>query len=319
MSVQGQTDRAAHPSRTRPYPPPGALVDVGGYHLHVNCSGQGQPAVVIDAGFGDFSLGWHLVQPEVARFARVCTYDRAGYGWSDPGPRPRTSGQAVKELHALLAGAGIEGPYVLVGQSGGGLNARLYAHEFPDQVVGMVLVDPGHEDQWSRMPAQAWQIQVANMQMIKSLSLLARLRLLKLLGRLIGPPEFVRKLPPEVQPAYLAALDANYFQTFLDEFASFDASAAQVRAAGALGDMPLVVLTGGALFDQSRVRLPASFPMQETRQAWVGLHAELANLSSSGEHIVIEGSGHAVHLDRPDVVVDAIRRVVEAARDRETA
>src|ERR1700686_1083054 len=140
----------------REYPPPGRLVDVGGYRLHIHCSGpegaSGGPTVIMDAGIGECSLGWGLVQPEIAKFARVCTYDRAGLGWSDPAPTPRTSRQIVSDLHALLTNAGIGPPYVMVGHSFGGLNARLYASQFPEDVAGMVLVNSAHEDYPIRLP-----------------------------------------------------------------------------------------------------------------------------------------------------------------------
>ncbi len=128
------------------YPASGKLINVGGYRLHINCIGTGSPTVILDAGLGGSSLDWSLVQPEVATFTRVCSYDRAGYGWSDYGPKPRTSGRIVAELHTLLIGAGIPGPYILVGQSFGGLNVRLYAYTYPQEVAGMVLVDASHEN-----------------------------------------------------------------------------------------------------------------------------------------------------------------------------
>ncbi len=134
------------------YPAPGKLIDVGGYRLHINCTGAGRTTVILDAGLGGSSLDWSRVQPGVATFTRVCSYDRAGYGWSDSGPKPRTSGRIVAELHALLVKAGIPGPYILVGQSFGGLNVRLYAYTYPHEVVGMVLVDASHEDAFVRFP-----------------------------------------------------------------------------------------------------------------------------------------------------------------------
>jgi pimeloyl-ACP methyl ester carboxylesterase len=140
----------------RRFPPPGKLVDVGGYRLHIHSTGDGGPGptVVLDAGWLDCSLNWCLVQPEVAKFARVCAYDRAGMGWSDVGPLPRDSRQIVRELHMLLKNAGVPGPYVLVGHSFGGGNVRLFAHEYPQEVAGLVLVDSVAEDQWPRLPEQ---------------------------------------------------------------------------------------------------------------------------------------------------------------------
>jgi len=117
------------------YPAPGKLVDVGGYRLHLNCQGQGGPTVVMESGNGNFSLNWGRVPREVAKFTRVCTYDRAGLGWSDRSPQPRTAHNLVADLHTLLARSGVEPPYVLVGHSLGGMLMRLYAHEHPDQVV----------------------------------------------------------------------------------------------------------------------------------------------------------------------------------------
>jgi pimeloyl-ACP methyl ester carboxylesterase len=130
------------------YPAPGEMVDVGGYNLHLYCTGEaGAPTVVMDSGLGGTVLDWQLVQPEVAKFARVCTYDRGGMGWSDPGAQPRTSRQITKELQTLLSDAGVRGPYVLVGHSFGGTNMQVYASRYPDEVAGMVLVDSALEDE----------------------------------------------------------------------------------------------------------------------------------------------------------------------------
>src|ERR1700730_10920245 len=127
--------------------PPGKLVDLGGHKLHVNCTGKGNPTVVVENGLGDFSFGWILVQSKVATFTRICTYDRAGYAWSDPGPKPRTYAQLNLELHDALAKLDERGPLILVGHSFGGGVVRNYAAAYPGDVAGMVLVDIVHEDQ----------------------------------------------------------------------------------------------------------------------------------------------------------------------------
>jgi len=140
------------PTRTQPGGPPGfeGAVDVGGYDMYLHCMGTGTPTVILEAGFDDVAETWRLVQPEVARFTRACAYDRAGLGQSDPGPEPRDSTQIVRELHNLLTNAGIEGPYVLVGHSLGGMYMRLFADCYQEVVIGLVLLDSAHIDQFER-------------------------------------------------------------------------------------------------------------------------------------------------------------------------
>jgi pimeloyl-ACP methyl ester carboxylesterase len=138
----------------RAYPPPGEMVDLGGHRLHIDCVGQGSPTVILESGLGTMSDDWANVQPEVAKTTRVCAYDRASAGWSEPGPEPRDPRQIAHELHTLLDNAGIDGPYVLVGQSFGGLYVRMYADQYPQQVKSMVLVDASHPRMWTRLPPE---------------------------------------------------------------------------------------------------------------------------------------------------------------------
>ena len=133
----------------RAYPPPGEMVDVGGYNLHIDCVGQGSPTAVLDGGTGEMSANWVLVQREVSHTTRVCAYDRAGMGWSEMGPEPRDAKQISGELHALLEGAGIQGPYVLVGHSFGGLYAQTYAARYPEEVAGVALIESSHPEQFN--------------------------------------------------------------------------------------------------------------------------------------------------------------------------
>ena len=138
----------------RQNPSPGRLVDVGGYRMHVNSAGTGSPIVILDSGLSDSSLSWVKVQPEVARFVRVVSYDRAGLGWSDPSPRPRNSRVFAEELHTLLHNAGIPAPFVLVGHSMGGYDVRMFASLFRSEVAGMVLVDASHPDVYALSPGK---------------------------------------------------------------------------------------------------------------------------------------------------------------------
>jgi pimeloyl-ACP methyl ester carboxylesterase len=129
-------------------PVPGRLVSLGSHRLHVHCLGDGSPVVVFDAALGGSSLSWTFIQPAVAAFTTACTYDRAGFGWSDAGPMPRTAGRIAAELHALLRAAEVPPPYVLVGHSFGGLSIRAYASSYPEDVAGLVFVDPAHPEDW---------------------------------------------------------------------------------------------------------------------------------------------------------------------------
>ena len=139
----------------RRFPENGRLIDVGGYRLLLNCTGAGSPTVILESGWGDVSIEWRTVQTEIAKFSRVCSYDRAGYGGSGPGPMPRTSLQIAKELHALLKNAGETPPYVLVGSSFGGYNVRVFNGLYPDEVAGIVLADATQEDQYESLP-KSW-------------------------------------------------------------------------------------------------------------------------------------------------------------------
>src|ERR1051326_3893527 len=128
-------------------PPTGTFIDVGGHQLHVNIQGNGSPAVIFENGSGDFSFIWSLVQPEVAKYTKTVSYDRAGYAWSEPGPMPRTGKQISFELHTALRKAGVQPPYILVGQSFGGFLVRAFARYYPKEVDGMVLVEAVQENQ----------------------------------------------------------------------------------------------------------------------------------------------------------------------------
>jgi pimeloyl-ACP methyl ester carboxylesterase len=302
------------------YPPPGEMVDVGGYEMHIHCLGEASPTVVMDAGLGDFSLSWVLVQPRAAELTRICVYDRAGLGWSERGPRPRTAQNIAEELHILLTEAGIDGPYVLVGHSAGGMYVRVYAHRYPDEVVGMVLVDTSHEEQSLRFPeafAEADQRFMAQM----AQSLLVP-RVLNSIGILASSPQdypdqYLPQLPEATKAVYKGVIlsGTRYFETVAEHYASWEANTAEARAMQitTLGDIPLVVLTQGDFTVPDAYGMSAE-EVQQAQEAWYKMQAEVAALSSNGKQVIAEQSGHYIQLDQPDLVIDAIREVVETAR-----
>ena len=291
------------------YPPSSEMVEVGGSSMHLHCTGEEgrAPTVVMDIGSGGSLLDWQLVQPSVAKFARVCSYDRGGAGWSDPGTQPRTSQKFVGELHALLNNAGVEGPYVLVGWSLGGNNAQLYASRYPDEVAGMVLVDPQFYDYPSYLDPE---LEDALAEAYPSRGVSLWTKFLATIG--------VTRLPYTFggQTDENAAISTHAKNTYeaMDETTSLPQSAKERRAAKvSLGDKPLMVLSAGA----RDAPFPGASQEQSDRfnKAWTKSGADLTRLSRNSEHIIAEDSTHNIQADDPELVIDAIRQVVEAVRN----
>ena len=287
----------------RAYPPPGEMVDVGGYSLHINCVGQGSPAVVLDAGSGGFSAQWVRVQREVSGTTRVCAYDRAGMGWSEMGPEPRDARQISSELHTLLSKAGIEGPYVLAGHSFGGMYMQTYAARYPEEVAGVALVDSSTEpDQFSQRSEardgnepQKQSLAVVPKLAQLGVSLLARLGVVRLLSKLDpASPEL-----PQQQRAQIDALipSTRQVSTIAGEFFA----PTQTLRLGSLGNEPLAVVTAGT-----------------SEPSWLELQDKLATLSSNSIHRVVKGATHtSLMYDRSDsqATSAAIVEVVAAVRN----
>lgn len=301
--------------KTTSHPPIGKLVNIGSHQLHILPTGEGSPTVVLEAGGMGWSLDWYPVQTEVAKFTRVCSYDRAGFGWSEPGPIPRTSRQIVNELHALLTEAEITKPYILVGASFGGHVVRLFSKKYPEEVAGIILLDARHETIDSKMPPAWKKIQISGKGMYQTMLLASKVGVVKLLGKIMGEraaPPIVMKLPLEIRTTYLeVGFQPKYFQSNLDELSAIVESDGQLSAAGELGNIPLIVIRHGI------PDLFANMPPEQARQSeqiWQELQMKLANLSSDSQLLVAENSGHGIQIDQPELVVDTIRQMVETVR-----
>lgn len=258
----------------RRFPPPGQLVDVGGYRLHLYCVGAGSPTVVLNSASFDTVSDWVWVQPELAKVTRVCAYDRAGLGWSDFGPEPHDPQQNSRQLHNLLAGASIRGPLVLVGHSFGGLYARHYAAQYPDEVTGMVLIEATPPDFLVRA-GKPEVMPNTDPGMMKAGPYAARLGIL----RLFRFVELDSNLPDQQRAELGAFYSSNKFaDSALSSFRSFSATLAEVRATGDFGAKPLAVVIGGK--SESADGLP--FELQR----------EIASLSSDSVIRVVSGANH---------------------------
>jgi pimeloyl-ACP methyl ester carboxylesterase len=292
----------------------GHLVQAGSIRMNIDCRGQGSPTVILESGSGGPSIDWLMVQPEVAKFSRVCSYDRAGYGWSDSGPEPRSSLQIAHELKQLLQAAGEKGPYVLVGHSMGGYDIRVYTGQYPTDVAGVVLVDASHEDQDLRAPEpiRKWQLDHRKHPGWKKLEYFFQLHLGW--ARLTADrdaPEFWPKTFRE-EEEFLTLPTKHQFAVIDEDQVFSTLSAAEVRSAGNLGDRPLIVLTATKQDD-----IPPEIPLRDAQaeeDLWVHqLQPELARLSTHGKQIVIDSS-HEMPTEHPEVVISAIYEVWLAAR-----
>lgn len=314
-------------ARDRQSPPPGQLVDVGGHKLHIHCTGQASgPTVVLDAGLAGFSTDWALVQPLVATFARVCSYDRAGYGWSESVSGERTSEVIAAELHELLHRSGILGPYILVGHSFGGYNVRVFADRYPDEVAGLVLVDVSHEAFPDALPPAARRryerFEALERPALLASEALAHFGLIRLLfaRNWLSLLNMFDPLPEEAHAATIRLRAVpGFFHAAYQEIATFAESGNQARRAQRLRDHPVAVITAAAKENMGEAPLAQVGVDKEFLETLVGvrstLHAELArSLSTNSRHIVTTQSGHLVQISEPELVVEAIQWVLEQSR-----
>ena len=266
------------------------------YRLHIECSGRGSPAVILDAGLGGSSLEWVFVVERLRPLTKVCTYDRAGYGGSDTGPLPRTSSRIVSELHRLLERAGVSPPYVLAGHSFGGYNMQLFARRYPALTAGLVLIDASHPEQVERFEAPPLNMVTAP----NSRAGIVQFR---------EQPPAHTALPPRLRSKIAEQAQRwKTRRTLSAELLSFRDSAAEVRAAPPLAATPLVVLSRGR---QDGATTPRK---QHFERLWLELQSELAASSTVAVHLLALGAGHQLHVEQPDVVAYGIAMLVTRAR-----
>jgi pimeloyl-ACP methyl ester carboxylesterase len=307
------------------FPPPGAMVDIGGFRLHLNCSGSGSPAVILDAALGGSSISWTLVQPEISNLTRICSYDRAGFGWSDAGPMPRTAERVASELRTLLEKAAVPPPYILVGHSFGGLVMRVFATRYRPDVAALILVDPAHPEDWVN-PAPKEQVKIERgirlcrlgssaartglARFVAAVANVGAFGLALLLARLISRGGLEKEDAGIVAPAWrLPKLARKPLRQFWTQQKFYDAlgsqieficqSAAETLDAGrdGYGDLPLVTISSTD---------PGDYRMRQQEA--------LARLSTRGRHIVASNSGHWIPLEEPQIVIDAIAQTLTEVR-----
>ena len=293
---------AASESDQRNYPPPGNLIDVGGFKMHIHCEGEGSPTVILEAMSGGVSTQWGWIQPAIQTKTRVCAYDRAGFGWSESDPEAPTLARTVRNLHTLLVNANVEGPFVMVGHSLGGIYVRQYAADYPDQVVGVVLIDEANPQQFVKYP-ELFADGDNYLKMLGGIKFATRLGAMHLYFAFGGEMDFAGL--PELQKSQLKAIwsSPRYFE----------AQEAEIRAARSiwsdalkledLGDMPLMVVSRGVSLDHE----------------WSKYQDDLATLSTNSRHLTVDGANHgALVFDQnyARLVSDAILQVVNAVRGK---
>jgi pimeloyl-ACP methyl ester carboxylesterase len=309
-----------HPAQLQKQPlsPPGQMAEIGGFRLHAVVCGQGTPTVVLEPALGGYALQYSHIQAGVSAFTRVMAYDRAGQGWSDASPNPRTPVHLAVELKTLLDRLDLRPPYILVGHSFGGMLTRIYAGLHPEEVAGMVLIDSTHENEYDPFPDVDKNVrQMATM--VRLMKLVSRLGLGKPLTRLGLGPE-ARSFPKEDLNTYLAlASQPKHYETMLAEFSQHRAYfGAQTQVPGRLGDIPLLGVTAGKSVS-GQAKIGGSLTGDQMNELHQKLQKDLVQLSTQGEQVIIPDATHFSIFLQPEhvaQVVEAIRQVMERIRSR---
>ena len=315
-------DQLATKSNENKYPPPGQMVNVGEYKLHIYSIGSGSPSVILESGLGSISTDWDIVQKEIAKFTQVISYDRAGIAWSEPGSLPRTSKQIVEELHALLVIAKIASPYILVGHSFGGNNVQLYAATYPDEVLGIVLVDSSHEEQLKKLPSHPVFDIVMEKQNPEYVDFKSTFGVgcfmtkMYISAKLPALPEYIRNthlaLSTTTKHWLTVASESDSLAESLKQLANTDRSS--------IKNKPCFILTQGCVEDLSKFDIIEDLKQsikekQEIWQkAWIDLQRDLVSKFNRAHYLVAEKSDHSIPWNQPELIVQAVKLLIDENR-----
>ncbi|MBH5316299.1 alpha/beta hydrolase [Paenibacillus sp. GSMTC-2017] len=311
VSIGSIYEQSARIWVAKKFPAPGKLIDVGGRNIHLNCEGQGSPIVVLEAGADTSgSALWQLVQEEVARFTRVCSYDRAGIMWSDPAKNRGNNLTITSDLHKVLRAANEQPPYILVGASMGGPYVMTYTKYYENEVAGMVLVDASHPEQTARLAQAIGESESEPIPIVfRALAKVAWSGL----PRLILPDANIPELPSQTAKAITAYQSTSLAAAFA-EAARFEDSLFEAGSFRSLGNLPLAVLSRGKPWSAySEADQTASGFTQEqferVEATWASMQADFSTWSSNSTHQTLVDSSHVIQLERPDAIIAAIKDI----------
>lgn len=299
----GALDRRLHP-------PPGTFLTVDGSRMHLNCTGTGTPTLILESGLGDDFLQWRKIQPALSQLTRVCSYDRAGYGWSEPQPGTRDSIHIADELHALLEQAGISGPIILMGHSAGGLHIRQYATKYPANVVGMVFVDASTPAQVNALPAELVEPDDLRVPEIETVLGIPRIR-----GR-CGQHEWtgMGTVPSDssqdVDEMEADDCQLSVLRTTSREWNDFRSDCEEVAGTGRFGDVPILIFSEDPQYRPSFWQPARLFPVFS--KTWNSLQDGLKGLSTRSRRIIAKRSSHYVQIDRPELVITEVGHFIRS-------